>query len=107
MDCRHVERHLVLETFRNSGGSAITVLIKRRKLGRRYQAILNLNSGQAHGLTLDLGVYVARIHPGSLAAKEGFKLWIVVPEYFFHSIPKWILVDHALCIRDESNFDYT
>lgn len=41
------------------------------RIGRRYQATLHLSGGSTHGLTLDLGVYVARIAPGSAAAKEG------------------------------------
>ena len=46
--------------------------------GKRYQATLHLSSssgalssGSDHGLTLELGVYVAKIQPGSVAAKEG------------------------------------
>ncbi len=49
--------------------------------GKRYQATLHLGlsssssgtltSGSDHGLTLELGVYVAKIQPGSVAAKEG------------------------------------
>ena len=49
--------------------------------GKRYQATLHLGSsssssgtltsGPDHGLTLELGVYVAKIQPGSVAAKEG------------------------------------
>lgn len=43
------------------------------RIGRKYQASLQLSSAapQQHGLSLDLGVYVARIQPGSVAAKEG------------------------------------
>ena len=32
---------------------------------------MNLNGGLEHGLTLELGAYVAKIQPGSVAAKEG------------------------------------
>jgi hypothetical protein len=50
--------------------------------GKRYQATLHLgmsssssgglsSSSSDHGLTLELGVYVAKIQPGSVAAKEG------------------------------------
>ena len=41
------------------------------RIGRRYQAVLHLQGAKSSGLTLDLGVYVARISPGSPAAKEG------------------------------------
>ena len=30
-----------------------------------------MTSGSDHGLTLEVGVYVAKIQPGSVAAKEG------------------------------------
>ena len=55
--------------------------------GKRYQAILHFggngnfgsvssptSTGSAttdHGLTLELGAYIAKIQPGSIAAKEG------------------------------------
>ena len=39
--------------------------------GKRYSTTLNLNGGLEHGLTLELGAYVAKIQPGSVAAKEG------------------------------------
>ena len=42
------------------------------RIGKRYQAKLNMAGGLSHGLTLDLGVYVNRITPGSAAAKEGY-----------------------------------
>ena len=38
--------------------------------GKRYNTTLHLN-GSDHGLTLELGAYVAKIQPGSVAAKEG------------------------------------
>ena len=41
------------------------------RVGRRYQAVLHLGTNSQHGLTLDLGVYIARISQGSAAAKEG------------------------------------
>jgi hypothetical protein len=40
------------------------------RTGKRYNATLHLN-GSDHGLTLELGAYVAKIQPGSVAAKEG------------------------------------
>jgi discs large protein 5 len=32
---------------------------------------LQLNSSRDHGLTLETGIYINKINPGSLAAKEG------------------------------------
>ena len=58
----------------------VSLLIRRRRIGKRYTATLHLTDGGEsgnhhsilhHGLTLDLGVYIARITPGSAAAKEG------------------------------------
>lgn len=71
VDCRDVERTTILHTLRNAQ-SVVGLLIRRRKPGKRYQATLHVGGGHPdHGLTLDLGVYVARIQPGSAAAKEG------------------------------------
>ena len=39
-------------------------------MGKRYNTTLNLN-GSYHGISLELGAYVAKIQPGSVAAKEG------------------------------------
>ena len=39
-------------------------------MGKRYSTTLNLN-GSYHGISLELGAYVAKIQPGSVAAKEG------------------------------------
>ena len=72
LDCRDVERAAVLNALRNSASTPVSVLVRRRKVGRQYQAVLNCSSeAGGHGLTLDLGVYVAKIQPGSAAAKEG------------------------------------
>ena len=43
---------------------------RRRKTGRRYQANLQLSRRGEHGLTLDTGIYISRIIPGSVAARE-------------------------------------
>jgi hypothetical protein len=89
MDCRDIERSTVLLTLKNAAAVAasnnaghhaappVSLLIRRRRIGRRYTATLHLWDGkdpgnsQHHGLTLDLGVYITRIQPGSAAAKEG------------------------------------
>ena len=88
-DCRDIERSTVLQTLKNAAAVAastnaghhsappVSLLIRRRRIGRRYTATLHLWDGkdpvssQHHGLTLDLGVYITRIQPGSAAAKEG------------------------------------
>lgn len=33
--------------------------------------ILNIHGGKHHGLTVENGVYISRITPGSIAAREG------------------------------------
>ena len=33
--------------------------------------ILNMHGGKHHGLTVESGVYISRITPGSVAAREG------------------------------------
>ena len=92
MDCRDIERSTVLHTLKNAAAVAasnnnasgqhhsappVSLFIRRRRIGRRYTATLHLwggkdpGSSQHHGLTLDLGVYITRIQPGSAAAKEG------------------------------------
>ena len=89
MDCRDIERETVLNTLKNAANMAannstgpnpapqVSLLVRRRRIGKRYTATLHLwdgkdsANGQHHGLTLDLGVYITRIQPGSAAAKEG------------------------------------
>ena len=72
LDCRDVERGHVMEAIRNSNESVVNITVKRRKVFRRtHVASLHLNGSQPHGITLDLGVYISRIAPGSVAAKEG------------------------------------
>ena len=71
LDCRDVERGHVMEAIRNSRESAVSITVKRRKVFRRHVASLHLDRGAPHGITLDLGVYISRIAPGSVAAKEG------------------------------------
>eukprot|EP00094_Tigriopus_californicus_P004987 TCALIF_04803-PA protein Name:"Similar to DLG5 Disks large homolog 5 (Homo sapiens)" AED:0.14 eAED:0.14 QI:159/0.90/0.87/0.96/0.90/0.93/32/0/2037 len=70
LNCRLVERSTILNTLRNAN-SAVSLVVRRRKTGRRYQAVLSMAGASSPGITLDLGVYVARISPGSVAAKEG------------------------------------
>ncbi len=97
LDCRDVERRSVLDALRHpppgAANSQVSLVVRRRRCGRKYQAVLHLGGGpyqvahphhssssasptppppaSHHGLSLDLGVYVARIQPGSAAAREG------------------------------------
>ena len=89
MDCRDIERETVLNTLKNAANMAannnsgpnpappVSLLVRRRRIGKRYTATLHLWDGkdsansQHHGLTLEQGVYITRIQPGSAAAKEG------------------------------------
>ena len=72
LDCRDVERASVIEAIRNASESVVSITVKRRKVFRRHVASLHLGgSSPPHGITLDLGVYISRIAPGSVAAKEG------------------------------------
>jgi hypothetical protein len=50
-------------------GHSLLVIFRRRKAGRRYQATLHLSGRAEHGLTLDSGIYISKITPGSLAAR--------------------------------------
>ena len=70
MDCRDLDRTAIIHTLK-SATSTISLLVKRRRTGKRYSTTLNLTGGLDHGITLELGAYVAKIMPGSVAAKEG------------------------------------
>ncbi|KAI5755793.1 hypothetical protein M8J77_019736 [Diaphorina citri] len=72
LDCSNVSKRMVLETVRSSGTSALMV-IRRRRVGARSLVTtqLQLNNSYDHGLTLESGLYICKISPGSLAAKEG------------------------------------
>ena len=69
LDCRDVDRGTVLSTLR-AAGSTVSLVVRRRRAGRRYQALLHLGSRADHGLLLDSGIYVSRISPGSVSARE-------------------------------------
>ena len=69
LDCRDVDRTTVLSTLR-SAGSTVSLVVRRRRAGKRYQAILHLGARADHGITLDSGIYISRISPGSVSAKE-------------------------------------
>ena len=62
---------MVVQTL--MAGSVANLIVRRRRSGKKYSATLHFNSyeDEHHGLVLDLGVYVSKILPGSLSAKEG------------------------------------
>ncbi|XP_022255283.1 disks large homolog 5-like isoform X3 [Limulus polyphemus] len=73
VDVTSVERHVVWEALRGGEGN-LTLVVRRRQFtsNRIYQTVNLLASGSLeHGITLKGGVYVSRIEPGSLAAREG------------------------------------
>lgn len=72
VDCTNVSKRTVMETVRSSGNIANFVVRRRRVGGRclyttQFQTHLNFE----HGLSLETGIYISKISPGSLAAKEG------------------------------------
>ncbi len=70
LDCRDVDRSTVMSTLR-SAASTVSLVVRRRRAGRRYQAVLHLSGGRGdHGITLDSGIYISRISPGSVSARE-------------------------------------
>nr|CAD7404625.1 unnamed protein product [Timema cristinae] len=71
LDCSNVSKRMVLETVRSGGGVA-NMVVRRRRMGGRclYTTQLRLNVNE-HGLSLETGIYICKITPGSLAAKEG------------------------------------
>ena len=76
LDCRDVDRSTVLSTLR-SAASTVSLVVRRRRAGKRYQALLHLGAGTQrgagsgdHGITLDSGIYISRISPGSVSARE-------------------------------------
>ncbi|XP_065226709.1 disks large homolog 5 isoform X2 [Planococcus citri] len=71
LDCSNVSKRMVIESLRSNGGSC-NILVKRRRIGARslFTTQLQLNNYD-HGLALETGMYICKIAPGSLAAKEG------------------------------------
>lgn len=72
IDCRDMDRNMVLQLLRNAN-CPVSLTIRRRRGGKKYSATLHINNatGEHHGLVLDMGVYISRIKPGSAAAREG------------------------------------
>ncbi|XP_071442600.1 disks large homolog 5 isoform X2 [Hetaerina americana] len=74
LDCSQANRRAVMEAIRSGCclGQA-GVAVRRRRVGARclYTTQLQIPSSKDHGLMLETGVYISKITPGSLAAKEG------------------------------------
>lgn len=73
VDCSSVSTRMIMDTLRSCNTGAATLTIRRRRMGRRSLRTTQLPIGQIpHGITLEIGIYIAKISPGSLAAKDGF-----------------------------------
>ncbi|XP_050455027.1 disks large homolog 5 isoform X4 [Cataglyphis hispanica] len=72
VDCTSVSTRVILETLRSSTMNPATLIVKRRRMTRRPLRTTQLSIGTVpHGITLELGIYISKISPGSLAAKDG------------------------------------
>ncbi|XP_070149401.1 disks large homolog 5 isoform X5 [Polyergus mexicanus] len=72
VDCTSVSTRVILETLRSSIMNPATLIVKRRRMTRRPLRTTQLSIGTVpHGMTLELGIYISKISPGSLAAKDG------------------------------------
>ena len=67
-----MSKRMVMETVR-SGGRIANIVVRRRRLTGPclYTTQLQLSPLEHHGLCIDTGLYICKITPGSLAAKEG------------------------------------
>ncbi|XP_012283152.1 disks large homolog 5 isoform X2 [Orussus abietinus] len=72
VDCTSVSTRVLLETLRACTAGPATLTIRRRRISRRSLRTTQLPIGSVpHGIALELGVYISKISPGSLAAKDG------------------------------------
>lgn len=72
LDCASVSKRMVHETIRTSGARC-TIVVKRPKINKSHMYAVQLNmagGNRNHGLTLETGVFITKITPGSLAARE-------------------------------------
>ena len=73
LDCSSVSKRTVYETIRTSG-SRCSIVVKRPKVNKSHMYVVQLSMAggdRNHGLTLETGVFISKIAPGSLAAKNG------------------------------------
>jgi len=72
LDCTSISKQLVFETMRSL--SSATLVVRRRKPASLSKSIfttqLQVNNCD-HGISLETGVYIYKITPGSIAAKDG------------------------------------
>lgn len=72
LDCTSISRRLVLETMRSL--SSATLVIRRRKPASPSRSLFTTQlqvNNYDHGISLETGIYINKITPGSLAAKDG------------------------------------
>jgi len=72
LDCTSISKQLLLETMRSL--SSATLVVKRRKSASPSRSLfttqLEVNNYE-HGISLETGIYINNITPGSMAAKDG------------------------------------
>lgn len=73
LDVAGMDKRALCDTVQNSKGSLTLVVKRRRAMSSRGVIVLSLNlsSSHEHGITLENGLYITRIGPGSVAAREG------------------------------------
>ncbi|XP_076645746.1 MAGUK family member discs large 5 isoform X2 [Halictus rubicundus] len=72
VDCTSVSTRVIMETLRACSVGSATLTVRRRRVTRRSLRTTQLPVGSVpHGISLELGVYISKISPGSLAAKDG------------------------------------
>uniref|UniRef100_A0A336M413 CSON011799 protein n=1 Tax=Culicoides sonorensis TaxID=179676 RepID=A0A336M413_CULSO len=71
MDCSSMSKRTILKAIRTSAPHC-TLTVKRKKIvtKRVFSVKLNLDSNRNHGMEFEPGVYISKIEPNSLAAKE-------------------------------------
>ncbi|XP_015434498.1 PREDICTED: disks large homolog 5 isoform X3 [Dufourea novaeangliae] len=72
VDCTSVSTRVIMETLRACSVASATFTVRRRRVTRRSLRTTQLPVGSVpHGISLELAVYISKISPGSLAAKDG------------------------------------
>lgn len=72
LDCTSISKRLVLETMRSL--SSATLVVRRRKPASPSRSLFTTQlqvNNYDHGISLETGIYINKITPGSLAAKDG------------------------------------
>ncbi|KAK0179355.1 hypothetical protein PV327_005113 [Microctonus hyperodae] len=71
VDCSTVSTRMILETLRACTAGSASLTVRRRRSIRKSLRTTQLPvSSIPHGLSLEVGIYIAKISPGSLASKE-------------------------------------